>query len=136
VQPLQAILFGNLTQDFVTFTIVLLKYQEGDEEAKQQLPLAAANFRHAAGTDATYLVYLGMWCCFVAHSVLKSSQELDYLCAHLYRCTFGSILVNSTPRGFESTTSKPYFVRISLILTILGLGKLPLEFKQIPVSVN
>lgn len=69
MQPLQAILFGNLTQDFVTFTTVLLKYQEGDEEAKQQLPLAAANFRHAAGVDATYLVYLGMWACFLAELV-------------------------------------------------------------------
>lgn len=68
-QPLQAILFGNLTQDFVTFTTVLLKYQEGVEEAKQLLPLAAANFRHAAGIDATYLVYLGIGlfvCTFVS----------------------------------------------------------------------
>jgi ATP-binding cassette subfamily B (MDR/TAP) protein 1 len=54
-----SVLFGNLVEDFVTFTTVLLRAQQGDEAAKQQLPTAAANFRRVAALDATYFVYLG-----------------------------------------------------------------------------
>ena len=60
LQPLMSVLFGNLVEDFVTFTTVLLRAQQGDEAAKQQLPTAAANFRRVAALDASYFVYLGL----------------------------------------------------------------------------
>ncbi|PPQ73650.1 hypothetical protein CVT26_010608 [Gymnopilus dilepis] len=53
-QPLMTLLFGNLTQDFVTFTQTLASNQQGDITA------AATNFRHAAAKNATYLVYIGI----------------------------------------------------------------------------
>lgn len=64
-QPLMSILFGNLVEDFVTFTTVLLRAEQGDEAAKQQLPTVAANFRRVAALDATYFVYLaiGLFAC-------------------------------------------------------------------------
>jgi len=60
LQPMTSVLFGNLVEDFVMFTTVVLGAEQGDEAAKRQLPTAAANFRRAAALDATYFVYLGL----------------------------------------------------------------------------
>lgn len=53
------LLFGNLTQQFVQFGQTLLRAQEGDAAAQEQLPVAAAAFRHAAAKDAGYLAVIG-----------------------------------------------------------------------------
>ena len=54
------LVFGNLTQDFVTFGTVLNNIAQGVPGAREQLPAAAAGFRHSAGLGASYLVYIGM----------------------------------------------------------------------------
>lgn len=59
------LLFGNLTQDFVNFTIVLGKANAGDAAAAADVPQAAADFRAVAAKDATWLVCIG------EHSVLS-----------------------------------------------------------------
>ena len=59
IQPLMALLFGRLTQDFVNFQIVLGRAQAGDADASSKIPQAAANFRHGASMNALYLVVLG-----------------------------------------------------------------------------
>jgi ATP-binding cassette subfamily B (MDR/TAP) protein 1 len=61
------LIFGNLTQDFVTFGIAENEYyqslQSEDpnviQQAKAALDAAASAFRHSAGLDASYLVYIG-----------------------------------------------------------------------------
>ncbi|KAJ7020066.1 P-loop containing nucleoside triphosphate hydrolase protein [Mycena alexandri] len=58
--PVMSIFFGKLTQGFVAFTLTLVEAQAGSAEAAQQLPIAAANFRHASGKSATYLTILGL----------------------------------------------------------------------------
>ena len=58
-QPLMSLLFGNLTQDFVNFSVILLKSQQGIPGYVEQIPEAARNFRHAAGVSAASLVYIG-----------------------------------------------------------------------------
>ncbi|KAM6494368.1 multidrug resistance protein 1 [Amanita muscaria] len=55
-QPLMTLLFGNLTQDFVSFGIVL--NTSPNDAAK--ISAAAAAFRHSASLDATYLVFIGV----------------------------------------------------------------------------
>ncbi|KAF4617465.1 hypothetical protein D9613_006094 [Agrocybe pediades] len=62
-QPLMSLLFGNLTQDFVNFTMIL---QQGPAD---QIPQAAANFRSSAAKSATYLVCIGigMFVCTYAY---------------------------------------------------------------------
>ncbi|KIJ64522.1 hypothetical protein HYDPIDRAFT_89952 [Hydnomerulius pinastri MD-312] len=67
-QPLMSLLFGNLTQDFVSFGNAELSYfadlQEGNATktaaALQTLQSAAVGFRHSAAEDASYLVYIGV----------------------------------------------------------------------------
>jgi ATP-binding cassette subfamily B (MDR/TAP) protein 1 len=54
-----SLIFGNLTQDFVTFATVILKADAGDPVAKAGLPAAGAHFRHTASLDAGYLACIG-----------------------------------------------------------------------------
>ena len=61
LQPLMSLLFSRLTQDFVTFGTTLIQAEKGDAEAAQSLPAAAANFKHSAALNASYLVYIGMF---------------------------------------------------------------------------
>ncbi|KAF6764137.1 multidrug resistance protein 1 [Ephemerocybe angulata] len=59
-QPMMSLLFGNLTGQFVAFTMTTMAAEAGDEAAKAALPGAAASFRHVAAQDASYLVYIGI----------------------------------------------------------------------------
>ncbi|KAG2110630.1 P-loop containing nucleoside triphosphate hydrolase protein [Suillus discolor] len=67
-QPLMTLIFGNLTQDFVTFGLAENEYyqslQSQDanviEQAQATLDAAASSFRHSANLDASYLVYIGI----------------------------------------------------------------------------
>ena len=56
-----SLLFGNLTQDFVSFGLAENAYMQdvNNATALQQLELSAAQFRHSASSDALYLVCLG-----------------------------------------------------------------------------
>jgi hypothetical protein len=54
-----SLLFGNLTQDFVTFGMTLSEAKIGNATAAAQLPAAAAEFRHTTYKDAASLVYIG-----------------------------------------------------------------------------
>ncbi|KAJ7111081.1 P-loop containing nucleoside triphosphate hydrolase protein [Mycena epipterygia] len=56
--PLLSIFFGNLTEDFVAFTLALTEAKAGSVEAAAQLPIAAANFRHGSAKNAIYLTIL------------------------------------------------------------------------------
>ena len=57
LQPLMTLLFGNLTQQFVEFTIVLNRQDQLGPGAVEE---AASNFRKTAAEDATYLVVIGI----------------------------------------------------------------------------
>ncbi|KAF8645234.1 hypothetical protein AX16_008061 [Volvariella volvacea WC 439] len=59
-QPMMSLLFGNLTQDFVDFGTVLGEAQAGNATAASLIPQAGADFRHSAGLNASYLVYIGI----------------------------------------------------------------------------
>ena len=53
------LLFGNLTQQFVNFTQIILQADNNVPGAADKIPAAAAEFRHTAGKLAIYLVCLG-----------------------------------------------------------------------------
>ncbi|KAG2039964.1 P-loop containing nucleoside triphosphate hydrolase protein [Suillus americanus] len=67
-QPLMTLIFGRLTDDFVTFGLAENEYyqslQSQDanviEQAQAALDAAASSFRHSASLDASYLVYIGI----------------------------------------------------------------------------
>ncbi|KAH9849517.1 P-loop containing nucleoside triphosphate hydrolase protein [Lenzites betulinus] len=75
-QPLMSLLFGRLTQDFVTFGVTLNHAQTpGDPlqaQSQADLPAAANNFKHSAALNASYLVYigLGMFLCTYTYMVI------------------------------------------------------------------
>jgi ATP-binding cassette subfamily B (MDR/TAP) protein 1 len=52
-----SLLFGNLTQQFVNFGTALQNASMGKPE---DIPAAAASFRHVAAKDASYLVFIGI----------------------------------------------------------------------------
>jgi ATP-binding cassette subfamily B (MDR/TAP) protein 1 len=62
-----SLMFGNLTQDFVSFSLAETTYysalQTGDPnniaQAQQILNTDAASFRTTAALDASYLTYIG-----------------------------------------------------------------------------
>ena len=58
-------LFGNLTQDFVKFGTVLNEIAQGVPGAQDQLPAAAASFRHASALNASYLAYIGNYYLYI-----------------------------------------------------------------------
>ncbi|KAI0953276.1 hypothetical protein AcW1_007535 [Taiwanofungus camphoratus] len=58
-QPLMSLLFGNLTEAFVTFGQAVKAAEAGTPGAASALPVAAANFRSKAAHDASYLVAIG-----------------------------------------------------------------------------
>jgi ATP-binding cassette subfamily B (MDR/TAP) protein 1 len=61
------LIFGNMTQDFVSFDSVQNAYYQSlqsnnstaIEQAQAALDAAASSFIHNASQDASYLVYLG-----------------------------------------------------------------------------
>lgn len=59
------LLFGNLTQDFVNFAVILNRANGGDATAAAEIPQAAQNFRDVAGKDALYLVFIGGYCVLI-----------------------------------------------------------------------
>ncbi|KZT11907.1 P-loop containing nucleoside triphosphate hydrolase protein [Laetiporus sulphureus 93-53] len=59
-QPLMSLLFGNLTEAFVTFGTTAAEAKSGNSTATDELPAAASHFRHTAANDASYLVYIGV----------------------------------------------------------------------------
>ncbi|KAG2070640.1 P-loop containing nucleoside triphosphate hydrolase protein [Suillus decipiens] len=67
-QPLMTLVFGDMTQDFVTFGSVQNEYyqalQSNDTntiaQAQAALDAAASVFVHSASVDASYLAYLGI----------------------------------------------------------------------------
>ncbi|KAG1825477.1 P-loop containing nucleoside triphosphate hydrolase protein [Suillus subaureus] len=67
-QPLMTLIFGNMTQDFVTFGSAENEYyqalQSNDTnmiaQARAALDVAASAFVHSASLDASYLAYLGI----------------------------------------------------------------------------
>ncbi|KAJ6532858.1 hypothetical protein DFH09DRAFT_1370129 [Mycena vulgaris] len=54
------IFFGNLTQDFVAFTLTPAEAWAGSADAAAQPPIAAAHFRNAAAKNATYMTIWGI----------------------------------------------------------------------------
>jgi ATP-binding cassette subfamily B (MDR/TAP) protein 1 len=54
-----SLVFGNLAQDFVAFTFVIVESQAGNSTATNVLPEAAAKFRHAAARDSLDMFCIG-----------------------------------------------------------------------------
>ncbi|EIW59664.1 multidrug resistance protein 1 [Trametes versicolor FP-101664 SS1] len=76
-QPLMSLLFGRLTQDFVTFGTTLKEAQDPSNpdlqaSAAASLPGSAAAFKTSAALNASYLVYIGigMFVCTYTYMVI------------------------------------------------------------------
>ena len=54
-----SLLFGNLTQDFVSFANASNNINPNDPDSTAKFDQAAANFRRVAAKDASYLTYIG-----------------------------------------------------------------------------
>ena len=82
-QPLMAILFGGLVQDFVVFQTALNSH--GD------IPAAADAFRHSAALNASYLTYVGASLAWLSGPTLLTlffytSGVGVLVCTYVYMC--------------------------------------------------
>ncbi|KAJ3876935.1 P-loop containing nucleoside triphosphate hydrolase protein [Lentinula edodes] len=59
-QPLMSLLFGKLTQAFVSFQVVVNEINQGNVTAQQSFDSVAAGFRSESSKDALYLVIIGI----------------------------------------------------------------------------
>ncbi|KAF9019020.1 P-loop containing nucleoside triphosphate hydrolase protein [Hymenopellis radicata] len=79
-QPLMTLLFGNLTNQFVLFQVVINQVNQGNQAAIDALPATAAAFRHEASKDALYLVLIGIGmliCTFIYMYVWVYTAEVN-----------------------------------------------------------
>ncbi|KAI0319342.1 multidrug resistance protein 1 [Amylostereum chailletii] len=92
-QPLMSLLFGNLTQEFVSFGTAVSTSNPNDPTSVASLNQAASHFRHTAANDALYLttIGIGMFVCtyiymlvwvYTAEATAKRVRE-EYLKAVL-----------------------------------------------------
>ncbi|KAH9949128.1 P-loop containing nucleoside triphosphate hydrolase protein [Amylocystis lapponica] len=67
--PLMSLFFGNLTKQFVQFSLTIASAKNGDSAAQAQVEPMANQFRHSAAVDASYLAYIGagMFACTYAY---------------------------------------------------------------------
>ncbi|KAI0054749.1 P-loop containing nucleoside triphosphate hydrolase protein [Artomyces pyxidatus] len=59
-QPLMSLIFGNLTQSFVSFGVAVAASDPNNPASVDALNKAAAAFRHTAANDAGDLTYIGL----------------------------------------------------------------------------
>lgn len=106
-KPMMSLLFGNLTKDFVNFTMLTFASDAGDAAATAAIPEAAAAFRRVAALDASYLVYIGEWHIpMIALGGLSDFllQVSECSSARTSICTSGSILARSTQSELARNT--------------------------------
>jgi len=89
-----SLLFGNLTQQFVSFGSAEVAYSMDPNNATvvQQLQAAAADFRSSSAVDASYLVYIGTSPFLPSIYILIPGKESDPLPAHFATWSFGPTL--------------------------------------------
>ena len=76
-----SLLFGNLTQQFVSFSSLLAEANAGNATAAQEIPAAGVRFRSSAGKNASELVYVGQ-----SHKIIKILLALTLL--QVSRCSY------------------------------------------------
>jgi len=54
-----ALLFGNLSQDFISFASAIASAQSGDAAGTSLVAEAAREFKASASKNASYLTYIG-----------------------------------------------------------------------------
>ena len=82
---MMSLMFGNLTQDFVSFSQDISNLGSGDPNAQATLDAAAASFRHNAALDASYLTYIGM---LFIPSLRCETDFYDPLGVGMFVCTY------------------------------------------------
>ncbi|KAH9985634.1 P-loop containing nucleoside triphosphate hydrolase protein [Russula compacta] len=79
-QPLMSLLFGSLTQQFVTFASDIQNLNPNDPQSTAKVDQAAARFRHVAAQDASYLTFIGVamfTCTFIYMSIWVYTSEVS-----------------------------------------------------------
>jgi hypothetical protein len=59
LQSLISLLFGNLTQDLINFTVAIQNLNPNDPLSSTRSNDAAKKFRNVAAKDASFLIYIG-----------------------------------------------------------------------------
>lgn len=79
-----ALLFGNLTQQFVQFSTILNAAHSGVPGASEKIPAAAVHFRRSAAQSAAGLVYIGESHKIYALNIDSLAGIAMFVCTYLY----------------------------------------------------
>ncbi|KAJ7610508.1 P-loop containing nucleoside triphosphate hydrolase protein [Roridomyces roridus] len=112
IAPLMSIFFGNLTQDFVTFTLALAEAQSGTPGAAAGLSVAAAHFRHSSGRNAGYLALLGLGEFFTTYLYMHTWVVTSELNAKRIRERYLQAVLRQDPAFFDSVGAGEIVTRI------------------------
>ena len=132
-----SLLFGNLTQDFVSFANASNNINSNDPDSTAKLDQAAANFRHIAAKDASYLTYIGPSLTSPLFPGSKPSivivQAWARSFAHTHICVSGSLPQKRLLSEFANFISKQFYGRTLPSLITSVLARSLLAFRQTPV---
>ncbi|KAJ6578174.1 P-loop containing nucleoside triphosphate hydrolase protein [Mycena capillaripes] len=120
--PVLSIFFGNLTQDFVAFTQTLLAAQAGSAEAAEQLPIAAAHFRHASAKNATYMTLVGLGALVTTYIYMHTWVVTSELSGKRIRERYLQSVLRQDPTFFDSVGAGEIVTRIQTDTHLVQLG--------------
>ncbi|KAF7297203.1 hypothetical protein MIND_00953400 [Mycena indigotica] len=129
VTPLLSVFFGNLTADFVTFTLTLAQSRAGSVEATAELPAAAAHFRHSAGRNATWLTVVGIAVFFTTHIYMHAWIVTSELSGKRIRERYLQAVLRQDPTFFDEVGAGEVVTRIQGDIHLVQQGiseKVPL----------
>ncbi|KAJ7673942.1 P-loop containing nucleoside triphosphate hydrolase protein [Mycena polygramma] len=120
--PLMSIFFGNLTQDFVAFTLTLAEAKAGSAEAAEQLPIAAAHFRHASAKNATYMTILGLGVFLTTYLYMHTWVLTSELSSRRIRERYLQCVLRQDPTFFDSVGAGEIVTRIQTDTNLVQQG--------------
>ncbi|KAJ7436836.1 P-loop containing nucleoside triphosphate hydrolase protein [Mycena latifolia] len=120
--PLLSIFFGNLTQDFVAFTLTLTEAQAGSADAAAQLPIAAAKFRHASSKNATYMTILGLGIFATTYIYMHTWVVTSELSSKRIRERYLQAVLRQDPAFFDAVGAGEIVTRIQTDTHLIQQG--------------
>ncbi|KAJ6452145.1 P-loop containing nucleoside triphosphate hydrolase protein [Mycena vitilis] len=120
--PLMSIFFGNLTQDFVAFTLTLAEANAGSPEAAEQLPVAAAHFRNASAKNATYMTILGLGVFLTTYLYMHTWVLTSELSSRRIRERYLQCVLRQDPTFFDNVGAGEIVTRIQTDTNLVQQG--------------
>ncbi|KAJ7622864.1 P-loop containing nucleoside triphosphate hydrolase protein [Mycena rosella] len=120
--PLLSLFFGNLTQDFVAFTLAVTQAQTGTPGSAAQLAIAAANFRKTSAKNAMYMTILGLAVCVTTYIYMHTWVVTSERISKRIRERYLQAVLRQDPAFFDTVGAGEIVTRIQTDTHLIQLG--------------